>query len=90
MKKYIYAFKNIKSGQFGTPVYEVIDNDQAVEAYTAAAKECPEQEKARNAELDLYYLGTFETKTGVSDLVEPIYLLSLKEVIYGRDEKQNK
>lgn len=89
MTKYIYCFKNVKSGQFGNPVLEVITKDNAVEAYSVAAKEAPEQEKVRMAELDLYYLGTFDTKSGKVDVIDPEYLMSVKEVLGDGTKEQD-
>ena len=39
MIKYVYAFKNIKSSNFGNPIFEVIPEDAAVEAFSISAKE---------------------------------------------------
>ena len=83
MIKYVYAFKNVLSGQFGNPVFEVIPESDAVEAYSAAAKEAVGQDKEKMKELDLYYLGTFDTKTCELKVAEPEFLVSLKEVLNG-------
>lgn len=86
MIKYVYAFKNILSGQFGNPTVEVINSDNAVEAYTAAAREAKGEAKEAMKELDLYYLGTFDTKSGNLELVNPTFLVSLKEVMVDGGE----
>ena len=53
MIKYVYAFKNVKSSNFGNPIYEVISSDNAVEAFSVAAKEALAAERERMKELDL-------------------------------------
>lgn len=62
MIKYVYGTKNKKSGNFNQPVYQDFSKDNAVEAYTISAKEASSEVIK---ELDLYYLGTFDTKTGL-------------------------
>lgn len=83
MIKYVYGFKNKKSGNFGDPRYEVLDKNNAVEAFTISAKEAPKESQTMMKELDLYYLGTFDTKSGKAELVDPEYLLSFESVIDG-------
>lgn len=78
----VIAFKNKKSGNFGKPIFEVIPHDSLVEAYTVSIKEAPEDQKERLKELELYYLGEFDTKTGVMKPAEEIeYLIDCGVVL---------
>ena len=62
MIKYIYASKNKLSGNFNTPMLHDFPKEAASEAFAISAKEAPSE--ARTNELEVYYLGTFDTKTG--------------------------
>lgn len=83
MIKYVYVFKNVLSSNFGNPVYEVIDKENAVEAFGISAKEASGEARERMKELDLYYLGIFDTKSGKSELGDPEFLVSLKGFVDG-------
>lgn len=65
MIKYVYATKNKKSGNFHDPSFEVFPKDNAAEVYTVSAKEAPVQNHEVLKENEVYYIGTFDTKTGV-------------------------
>lgn len=76
MIKYVYASKNVKSGNFNTPVLENFNEEAAKEAYEISFKEAGAGAKEQLKELDIYYLGTFDTKTGFFKQVEPVFLVS--------------
>ena len=79
MIKYVYTTKNKKSGNFNQPMLQDFPKDNAVEVYTISAQEA-DVEAVK--ELEVYYLGEFDTKTGVfSSSVE--FLLDLGSVIHG-------
>lgn len=79
MIKYIYASKNKLSGNFNTPILQDFPKDVAAEAYTISVKESPTEQLK---ELEIYYLGTFDTKTGV--FVQEIeYILDCGSVVDG-------
>lgn len=61
MIKYVYTTKNKKSGNFNIPMLQDFQKDAAAEVYTISAKEA-NLEAVK--ELELYYLGTYDTKTG--------------------------
>ena len=86
MIKYVYGFRNKLSGNFGDPRYEVLEKDDAVEAYTISAKEASQESKVLMKELELYYLGTFDTKTGKAELVDPESLLAFDGIINGEQK----
>lgn len=75
MINYVYALKNKKSGNFGKPLFEVIPDEAAAEAFTVSFKEAPESESERIKELELYYIGKFDTKTGVLQPIDPVFIL---------------
>ena len=62
MIKYIYASRNKKSGNFNTPMLHDFPKESASEAFAISAKEAPKE--SRCDELEIYYIGTFDTKTG--------------------------
>lgn len=70
----IYALFNKKIGAYNTPIYNTLVEADFVETTIRAVKagqiEHPE-------ELDLYFLGIFNDKTGESKTANPIFLLSL-------------
>lgn len=81
MIKYVYTTKNKKSGNFNQPVCQDFPKDNAVEVYTISAKETASE---AIKELEVYYLGEFDTKTGVfTSSVE--FLLDLGSVINGKE-----
>ena len=61
MIKYIYASKNKLSGNFNTPMLHDFPKEAASEAFAISAKEAPKDSQVK--ELEVYYLGTFDTKT---------------------------
>lgn len=80
MTKYIYASKNKLSGNFNTPVLHDFPKDAAAEAFTISAKEA---NNAQVGELEIYYLGTFDTKSGVITQ-ENEFIVDLGSVINGK------
>ena len=78
MIKYVYCCKNKKSGNFNAPILQDFPKENAVEAYSISAKETASE---AIKELELYYLGTFDTKTGVYDQKEKEYLIDLGAVL---------
>lgn len=87
MIKYLYATKNIKSGNFGQARYEDFPKDAAVEVYSVACKEARKDDQELFKELDLYYLGTFDTKTGIFE-GQPEYLVSLVSLVGDTDGRE--
>ena len=86
MIKYIYASKNKLSGNFNVPMFEDFEPEGAAERYSIAAVE---HSSEAVKELEMYFLGTFDTKTGV--LVSSIdYLVDLGVVINGRETQDSK
>ena len=86
MTKYLYATKNIKSGNFGQARYEDFPKDAALEVYSIAAKEARKEDQELFKELDLYFLGTFDTKTGIFE-GQPEFIVSLGSLIGDVDGK---
>lgn len=87
MTKYLYATKNVKSGNFGQARYEDFPKEAAVEVYKVACDEAPEGDRLLFKELDVYYLGTFDTKTGKFE-GDPEFLVSLASLIGDEYEKE--
>lgn len=69
MIKYVYASKNKLSGNFNAPMCHDFPEDAAAEAFTISARETPKEGLAAIKELEVYFLGTYDTKTGL--LVAP-------------------
>lgn len=82
MIKYVYASRNKKSGQYSDPAYHLFNKEDAVEVWTASAKETPDEMKERVKEVEMYYIGEFDTKTGLIKCVdEPEFIIDLGSVI---------
>lgn len=84
MTKYIYATKNKLSGNFNEPKLYDFTKESAVEQFTISALENPD---ALVKELEVYYLGTYDTKTGLFES-DVEYLLDLGAVLDGRKASQ--
>lgn len=80
MIKTIFATKNKKSGNFNIPMFYDFPKENAAEVFTISAQETPEQGKEAVKELEVYYLGTLDTKTGVI-VSEPEYIIDLGSVL---------
>lgn len=83
MIKYVYSSKNKLSGNFNMPVLQDFTKDNAAEQFSISALENPTEQVK---ELEMYYLGTFDTKTGVF-VNEVEFLVDLGAVLNGREEK---
>ena len=79
MTKYIYASKNKLSGNFYEPKFYDFTTESAKEQFTITALESKDP---LIKELEVYYLGTFDTKTGLF-VSEVEYLLDLGAIIDG-------
>lgn len=86
MIKYVYASKNKLSGNFNMPVLQDFPKENAVESFSITAKEHP---TAELKELEMYYLGTFDTKTGIYDQEGLEYLIDLGSVISDVGTKES-
>ena len=62
MIKYVYTTRNKLSGNFNSPLLYDIPKENAAEAFAISAKESKDP---LVAELEAYYLGTYDTKTGL-------------------------
>lgn len=78
MIKYVYGSKNKLSGNFNMPILQDFPKDAAVEAYAISVKENPTEQVK---ELEIYYLGTFDTKTGKFEQSEMEYILDCGSVL---------
>ena len=78
MTKYVYASKNKLSGNFNMPVLHDFPRENAVEQFTISALENPSEQIK---ELEMYYLGTFDTKTGVFKQTDLCFLVDLGSVL---------
>lgn len=85
MIKYIYATKNKLSGNFNSPMLHDFPKDAAAEAFAISAKEAPKD--ARVNELEVHFLGTFDTKTGIVTS-EPEFIVDLGSVVNVREEEK--
>lgn len=81
MIKYVYASKNKLSGNFNEPMLQDFTKENAAERYSISALEHPSEAVK---ELEIYYLGTFDTKTGLY-VSEVVFLVDLGAVLNGRE-----
>lgn len=67
MTKYVYSYYNKKIGVYGDPILTPYDVDNMKEGCKRSVRMMSQEEyqKAAGDELELYYLGTFDDKTGV-------------------------
>lgn len=90
MKLYCYATRNKKSGQFGKIDLQPFAEDVAKENYATAYLEATKESQLLLKELDLYFLGNYDTGTGQLLPVDPVMLLDLGAVTYGgENHKEN-
>ena len=80
MMLHVYCTRNKKSGQYGKIALESLDKDAIKESYTCSCLEAPEDQKILLSELEAYYLGEYDTKTGHIKSVEPEFLMDLGSV----------
>lgn len=83
MIKYIYVSKNKLSGNFNTPMLHDFPKEAASEAFAISAKEAPNDSQIK--ELEIYYLGTFDTKTAEIK-EEKEFLIDLGSVVDGKEK----
>ena len=86
MTLHLYATRNKKSGQYGKITAEVMDEKQAIESYSVSKLEAPKDQQVYLDELELYCLGTYDSATGKIDAGDPIFLLDLGAVEYGKSK----
>lgn len=84
MIKQVFATKNKKSGNFNVPQFYDFPKENAAEVFTISAKETPKEGLEAVKELEVYYLGTLDTKTGVI-VSEVEYILDLGAVVDGQE-----
>ena len=83
---YLYATRNKKSGAYSKVTGEALEKERAIEAYSRSALEADEKSQILLSELELYYLGEYDDKTGSICPVKPEFLLDLGSIIHGREE----
>lgn len=88
MIKYVYSTKNKLSGNFNAPQLQDFPKDNAAEVFTISAREA-KAAKDQLKELEVYYLGTFDSKTGAFTC-EQEYILDLGSVIYDEQDGSKK
>lgn len=81
MTKYMYATKNVKSGNFNVPQLYDFVSENAAEVFEISFKETPKEGVEAVKELDVYYLGIFDTKTGLFVTSDPVFILSGSAVL---------
>ena len=89
MTCYLYATKNKKSGDFGKISTELYNKEQIKDLYINSVKEMPKDRQTLMQELELYAVGSIDTKTGiVTPKVE--FLLDLGSVAYEQGTSETK
>lgn len=79
----IYVTRNKKSGAYSKLSGEVLTKEQAVEVYARSVMEADDNAKTLLSELELYYIGEYDDKTGSISPVTPEFLLDLGSIING-------
>ena len=83
MIKYVFATRNKKSGNYNLPQFYDFQKENAAEVFTISAKETPASGIEAIKELEVYYIGTFDTKTGVLE-TDIDFIIDLGSVIDGK------
>lgn len=82
MISYVYCYRNLKAGFYTAPVCNQFDKEKIIEQTQRTFilnKGTAEHEQQK--EVDLYFLGLFDDKSGAFQLLEkPEYLCSFTEV----------
>ena len=87
MTTYIYATKNKKSGDFGKVSSEIYKPEQITDLYVNSVKEAPDDKRVFLEELEVYCLGSLDTKTGVIS-GSPQFLIDLGSVVHGETSRK--
>ena len=90
MKLYIFARRDKKLQAFDLPYYKREDVEHEVEGVSRGLKFVKPEERARAADLALYYLGSFDDVKGKFDLLEePEKLIDFEDYVPSREELKN-
>ena len=77
----IYAYRDKKLGAFETPFVNNLEKDRAAVAVSRAIVGLEDKQKLRMRDLDLYYLGSFDDKTGRISAVNGEFICSIDSII---------
>lgn len=77
----IYAYRDKKLGAFETPFVNNLEKDRAAVAVSRALVGLDDVKKIRMKDLDLYYLGSFDDKTGRISAVPGEFICSIDSII---------
>lgn len=74
---HMYCTRNKKSGQYGKISLERFEKEEIKESYTCSVLEAPDDQKNLLSELEAYYLGDYDTVTGLIAANTPEFLMDL-------------
>lgn len=78
---HVYAYRDKKIGAFMVPTFTTDTKEVALEKLSRSIKVDDEKKAEKLKDLDLYYIGVYDDKTGILAPIQPEFLLSLDEVI---------
>lgn len=87
MEKYVFCLRDKKLGAYQNPFYRNDDKEHVIEDYVRSAKLSPASDRARVADLALYFLGAFDDIKGEFVLTEqPEKLLDLEDYVPKKED----
>lgn len=82
----IYCYRDKKLGAYEVPFVNNLEKDRAAVAVSRAIAGLDSDKRAKMIDLDLYYLGEFDDKTGNIKLCEKEHIISLDSIIIREEE----
>lgn len=77
----VYCYRDKKLGRFQTPVVNNIEKETAAVTLARAVVDLTKEQKNKIRDLELYYLGEFDDKTGVIKCFEKEFIVSIDSLI---------
>ena len=82
----IYCYRDKKLGAYEVPFVNNLEKDRAAVAVSRAIAGLDSVKRNKMKDLDLYYLGEFDDKTGNIKLCEKEHIISLDSIVIREDE----
>lgn len=93
MKLNLYVLKNRLSGIYEKPICELADSKEYAEMLTQSLALAPVDALNLHKEYDIYFVGSYESKSGVITSCDPEFVMSLESIclnyLAAKEVKEN-